>query len=76
MKLAFTPSSPDFLMVVPDYHPCYGLADSTRAEVLRLVVVDGLPVREAAALRNLHYTTVYKWLADARRSTQTSQKDL
>lgn len=53
-----------------NYHPDYGLADSTRAEVLRLVKVDGLSVREAAARSKLHPTTVYKWLS------HISNKDL
>ena len=52
-------------MVVPDYHPSYGLADSTRAKVLCLVKVDGLPVKVAAAQNNLHPSTVYKWLLDS-----------
>ena len=56
---------PDYFMVVPDYHPAYGLADSTRAKVLCLVKVDGLPVRKAAALNNLSPSTVYKWLLDS-----------
>lgn len=69
MRVAVT-LAPDLLMVVPDYHPDYGLADSTRAEVLRLVKVDGLSVREAAARSKLHPTTVYKWLS------HISNKDL
>jgi hypothetical protein len=67
MKLAFTPSNPDYLIVVPDYHPAYGLDDKTRAEVLRLVTVDRLPVKEAAARFNLGQSTVYKWLADSKK---------
>ncbi len=62
MRLSFTPTHPDYLVVVPDYHPAYGLADTTRAKVLCLVKVDGLPVKQAAALNNLHPSTVYKWL--------------
>lgn len=60
-RLAF--STPDYLVVVPGYHPDYGLDDNTRAEVLRLVVVDGLSVKEAARRSKLHQSTVYKWLA-------------
>ena len=56
---------PDYFMVVPDYHPAYGLADSTRAKVLCLVKVDGLPVKDAAAQNKLHPSTVYKWLLDS-----------
>ena len=67
MRLAFTPSSPDHLMVVPDYHPAYGLHDSTRAEVLRLVRMDGLSVRKVAALYNLHISTVYRWLSHTKK---------
>lgn len=67
MRLAFTPSSPDYLVVVPDYHPAYGLDDTTRAEVLRLVKVDGLPVREVAARFNIGQSTIYKWLAHTKK---------
>jgi len=54
-------------MVVPDYHPAYGLHDSTRAEVLRLVRMDGLSVRKVAALYNLHISTVYRWLSHTKK---------
>lgn len=69
MRLAFTPSSPDHLLIVPDYHPAYGLADSTRAEVLRLIIVDGLPVKEAVAKSpvKIGLSTVYKWLASVHK---------
>jgi DNA-binding transcriptional ArsR family regulator len=63
MRLAFTPSNPDYLIVVPDYHPAYGLDDTTRAEVLRLVRVEGVSVKEAAAQFNVGQSTVYKWLS-------------
>ena len=63
MRLAFTPSNPDYLIVVPDYHPSYGLDDTTRAEVLRLVRVEGVSVKEAAAQFNVGQSTVYKWLS-------------
>ena len=62
MRLGFTSTHPDYLVVVPDYHPAYGLADDTRARVICLVRVDKLPVKQAAALNNLHPSTVYKWL--------------
>jgi hypothetical protein len=62
VRLGFTPTHPDYLVVVPDYHPAYGLADDTRARVICLVRVDKLPVKQAAALNNLHPSTVYKWL--------------
>ena len=62
MRLSFTPTHPDYLVVVPDYHPSYGLADGTRARVICQVRVDKLPVKQAAALNNLHPSTVYKWL--------------
>lgn len=61
MRLAFAP--PDYLIVVPDYHPAYGLDDTTRAEVLRLVRVEGVSVKEAAAQFNVGQSTVYKWLS-------------
>lgn len=67
MRLVFTSLDWDCLVVVPDYHPAYGLDDSTRAEVLRLVNVDGLSVREAAARYNLDKSTVYKWLRAIRK---------
>ena len=65
MRLGF--AQPDYLMLVPDYHPAYGLDDNMRAEVLRLVVVDSLPVKEAARRHRLHPTTVYKWLATVKK---------
>ena len=67
MRLAFTSRSPDLLVVVPDYHPAYGLDDSTRARVLCLVMVDGLPVKEAASLSNVGRSTVYRWLAHTKK---------
>lgn len=67
MRLAFTPIDRDCLVAVPDYHPAYGLDDTTRAEVLRLVKVDGLPVREVAARFNIGQSTVYKWLAHTKK---------
>lgn len=60
MRLGF--SQPDYLVFVPDYHPAYGLDDNTRAEVLRLIIIDSLPVKEAARRHRLHQSTVYKWL--------------
>lgn len=61
-------SSPDpITQFVLPYHPAYGLDDKTRAEVLRLVTVDRLPVKETAARFNLGQSTVYKWLADAKK---------
>ena len=62
MRLSFTLSHPDYLVVVPDYHPAYGLADDTRARVICLVRVDGMSVKDAAAQNNLSPSTVYKWL--------------
>ena len=63
---------PDYIMVIPDYHPSYGLADDTRAEVLRLVIVDGLPVKVAAARHNLNQSTVYKWLSHIKNATNVA----
>lgn len=63
MRLAFTPSNPDYLVVVPDYHPQYGLDDTTRAEVLWLVRGNKLSVKEAAARFNVGQSTIYKWLS-------------
>ena len=52
--------------MVPDYHPAYGLDDTTRAEVLRPVLAGELSPKEAAAKFNLHQSTVYKWLRHIR----------
>jgi len=61
------PARTDYLVRVPDYHPAYGLADTTRAEVLGLILIDGLPVKEAVAHPSITIkvgvSTVYKWLA-------------
>jgi len=67
VRFAFTSEdrATRYAMIVPDYHPAYGLADTTRARVLCLVKVDGLPVKEVAALNNLSPSTVYKWLLDS-----------
>ena len=64
MRLASTRS--DRLTVVPDYHPLYGLDDSTRAEALCLVRVNGLPVKVAAARANVHSSTLYRWLSSTK----------
>lgn len=52
-------------MLVPDYHPAYGLPDATRAEVLCHIVIDGLSVKEAVAKSPIKVgvSTVYRWLA-------------
>lgn len=60
-------SQPDYLVFVPDYHPQYGLDDNTRAEVLRLVMVDKLPVKVAASSHKLAKSTVYKWLRQIKK---------
>jgi hypothetical protein len=67
MRLGF--AKPDHLVLVPDYNPAFGLDDNTRAEVLRLVVVDGLTVQQAVAKSpvKLHQSTVYKWLRAIRK---------
>ena len=67
MRLGFTPHCPDHLIVVPDYHPQYGLDDSTRARVLGLIILEGLPVKQAAALNNLHISTVYRWVSHTKK---------
>ena len=77
MRLGF--SQPDYLVFVPDYHPAYGLDDNTRAEVLRLVMVDKLPVKVAARRHRLAKSTVYKWLAAIKTTTNvvsSAKKDL
>jgi hypothetical protein len=60
MRLAFV--KPDLLLMVPDYHPDYGLDDTTRAEVLRPVLAGELSPKEAATKHRLHITTVHRWL--------------
>ena len=67
MRLGFTPHCPDHLIVVPDYHPAYGLADSTRAKVLCLIIVDKLPVKQAAALNNVGLSTAYRWVSHSKK---------
>lgn len=67
MRLAFTPHCPDHLIVVPDYHPSYGLADSTRARVLSLIILDSLPVKQAAALNNVGLSTAYRWVSHSKK---------
>lgn len=61
MRLAFT--QPDHLVVVPDYHPGYGLDDGTRAQALCLVRVRKWKVSEAATYVGVHPSTLYKWLS-------------
>jgi len=67
VRLAFTPHCPDHLIVVPDYHPSYGLADSTRARVLSLIILDSLPVKQAAALNNVGLSTAYRWVSHSKK---------
>ena len=66
MRLA-SPDNPDKLIIVPDCHPQYGLADSTRAQVLWAIVHDGLSVKEAAHRFNVGPATVYRWRAAVRK---------
>ena len=65
MRLTFI--EPDYFMVVPDYHPQYGLDDSTRARVLGLIILDKHSVKQAAALNNLHTSTVYRWVSHTKK---------
>jgi transposase len=53
--------------VVPGYHPAYGLDDSTRARVLSLIILDGLPVKQAAALNNVGLSTAYRWVSHSKK---------
>lgn len=64
MRLAFTP---DHLIVVPDYHPDYGLDDSTRAKVLSLIILDKHSVKQAAALNNVGLSTAYRWVSHSKK---------
>lgn len=67
--MRFHPARTDYLLLVPDYHPAYGLTDSTRAEVLCRIIIDGLPVKEAVAKSTIKVglSTVYKWLASVHK---------
>jgi len=67
VRLAFTPHCPDHLIVVPDYHPAYGLDDSTRARVLGLIILDKHSVKQAAALNNVGLSTAYRWLSHSKK---------
>ncbi len=67
MRLAFTPHCSDHLIVVPDYHPDYGLDDGTRARVLSLIILDNLPVKQAAALNNVGLSTAYRWVSHSKK---------
>jgi hypothetical protein len=67
VRLAFTPHCPDHLIVVPDYRPAYGLDDSTRARVLSLIILDSLPVKQAAALNNVGLSTAYRWVSHSKK---------
>ena len=66
-RLSFTPHCPDHLIVVPDYHPDYGLDDSTRARVLGLIILDKHSVKQAAALNNVGLSTVYRWVSHSKK---------
>lgn len=66
-------SDPITQFVLP-YHPQYGLHDTTRVEVLRLIVVQGTTPKQAAEVYHLHVSTIYKWLRDAKQSTQPTQE--
>lgn len=50
------------IVTVPNYHPAYGLADTTRAEILRHAAETS--VQEAAKKHNVAVGTVYRWRAD------------
>lgn len=59
----FTPAAA--VVFTPPFHPDYGLDNSTRVEVVRLVVDWGVPVKDAAASFNLSTTTVRNWIKRA-----------
>lgn len=59
----FTPATS--VVFTPPFHPDYGLDNSTRVDVVRLVVDWGVPVKDAAASFGLSTTTVRKWLRRA-----------
>ena len=65
-------SDPITQFILP-YHPQYGLHDTTRVEVLRLIVDWRVTPKQAAEMYNLHVSTIYKWLRDAEQSTQSTQ---
>ena len=55
------------------YNPAYGLDNSTRVEVLRLVVHWKLQVKDAARIYKLNQSTVYRWVADAKKLNTNTQ---
>ena len=66
-------SDPITQFILP-YHPQYGLHDTTRVEVLRLIVDWKVTPKQAAEMYHLHVSTIYKWLRDAKQSTQPTQE--
>jgi len=63
LTTTFIPSS-EFKL---PYHPAYGLDNSTRVEVLRSVIHWKLTVKHAARIHKLSQSTVYRWVADAKK---------
>lgn len=49
------------------YNPAYGLDNRTRVEVLRSVIHWKLTVKDAARIYNLSPSTIYRWVADAKK---------
>jgi transposase-like protein len=56
------------------YNPAYGLDNSTRVEVLRLVVDWRLTVKQAARIYKLNQSTVYRWVADVKKPNTQGAK--
>lgn len=52
------------------YNPAYGLDNSTRVEVLRSVIHWKLQVKDAARIYKLNPSTVYRWVADAKKGNK------
>lgn len=65
----------DIMSVVPayetefglPYNPAYGLDNRTRVEVLRAVIYWKLTVKDAARIYKLSPSTIYRWVADAKK---------
>ena len=55
------------------YDPAYGLDNSTRVEVLRSVIHWKLTVKQAARIYKLSQSTVYRWVADAKKLNTNTQ---
>ena len=56
------------------YDPAYGLDNRTRVEVLRAVIYWKLTVKDAARIYKLSPSTIYRWVADAKKPNTQGAK--